>query len=333
MNPPVHRLQADILIVGGGTAGCLAAIRAKELAPAARVLIMEKARLERSGCLAAGVNALHGYLPPGADPARHLAWVREDNGGLVREDLVESLARRLPALPPLLEEWGLPLPRTAEGGYVFRGPRSIVSHGGGLKPILARRVRQAGVEVLNRVAATDYLRAGDRVCGAVGIGRRDGAFYAVQAPAVICATGGTAGLYPPPNGGPASRRTWYPPFNCGAGYAMGLRAGAELTSLEMRFVPLRVKDVQAPTGTVAQGVRARQVNAQGQEYLREGGPVTTAGRLERTLAERRAGRGPCYLDLGQPSPADLQRLAEAYLEMCPEAVLYLADRILPAAWG
>lgn len=331
MSPPVHRLQADVLIVGGGTAGCLAALRAKELAPSARVVIMEKAHLDRSGCLAAGVNALHGYLPPGADPARHVAWVREDNEGLVREDLVESLARRLPALPPFLEEWGLPLPRTAGGGYVFRGPRSIAIHGEGLKPLLARRVRRAGVTVLNRVAATDYLRDEERVCGAAGIGLRDGAFYAVEASAVVCATGGAAGLYPPPNGEPASRRTWYPPFNCGSGYAMGLRAGAELTSLEMRFVPLRVKDVQAPTGTVAQGLRARQVNALGQEYLREGGPVTTAGRLERTLAERRAGRGPCYLDLGRPSPEELQRLAEAYLEMCPEAVLYLADRVLPEA--
>ncbi|MGE5553315.1 MAG: adenylyl-sulfate reductase subunit alpha [Betaproteobacteria bacterium] len=322
----VRRLKVDLLVVGGGTAGCMAAIWAKRQAPACRVLVMEKAYLDRSGCLAAGVNALNAYLRPEDDPGRFVEWVREDNGGLVREDLVGSIARRLPAIPPLLEEWGLPIPHGADGGYLFRGPRSIAIRGERLKPLLAAEVRRAGAEVLNRVVATGYLRSGERVCGACGFGLRENAFYAIEAGAVICATGGAAGLYPPPNRGLARHRTWYPPFNCGAGYAMGIRAGAEMTSFEMRFVPLRVKDVQAPTGTVAQGVRARQVNALGEEYLGGGARLSTAGRLERTLMEQRAGRGPCYLEMGRITPEESQRLCEAYLAMCPAAVLYWADR-------
>lgn len=324
MSPlPVERLRVDLLVVGGGTAGCAAAIAAKEVAAGARVLVLEKAHLDRSGCLAAGVNALNAYLRPGADPRAFVAWVREDSGGLVREDLVESVARLLPEIPPRLEAWGLPIPHAPDGGYLFRGPRSIVIQGEQLKPVLAARVREAGAEVLNRLVVTDYLTAGGRVAGACGFGLRDGVFYAVEAGAVLCATGGAAGLYPSPNGGPARHRTWYSPFNCGTGYALGLRAGAELTSLEKRFVPLRVKDVQAPTGTVAQGVKARQVNASGEEYLRQ---AATADRLARTLAEVEAGRGPCYLALPPLAPEEEKRLLEAYLAMCPEAVLYWVDR-------
>ncbi|MDI6870890.1 MAG: adenylyl-sulfate reductase subunit alpha [Bacillota bacterium] len=324
---PVRRLQADLLVVGGGTAGCMAAVWAKRQAPACRVVVLEKAQVDRSGCLAAGVNALNAYRRPEDDPAQLVEWVRQDNGGLVREDLVESIARRLPAVPPLLEEWGLSIPRGKKGGdYVFRGPRSIVIRGEGLKPLLAAETRRAGVEVLNRVVATGYLRDGERVVGACGFGVREGVFYVVEAPAVICATGGAAGLYPPPCGGAAHHRTWYSPFNCGTGYAMGIRAGAEMTSFEMRFVPLRVKDVQAPTGTVAQGARVRQVNALGVEYLRGDDRITTADRLERTLREQQAGHGPCYLDLGRLVPEEVRRLCEAYLAMCPSAVLYWADR-------
>lgn len=322
----VRRLAADLLIIGGGTAGCQAAVTARELAPSARVVIMEKAHVDRSGCLAAGVNALNAYLAPGEPPDAFVSFVKADFGGLVREDLVASLAARLAAIPPQLEAWGLPVPHAEDGGYLFRGPRSIVIHGEGLKPLLAAAARRAGAHVLNRVAATSYLVYAGVVCGACGFGLRDGAFYVVEAPAVICATGGATGLYPPCTGGLAHHRTWYSPFNTGAGYAMGLRAGAELTSLEQRFVPLRIKDVLAPTGTVAQGGKAAQVNCAGQPYLRGRGRLTTADRLLLTLDEERAGRGPCYLDLSGLTGAQSKSLQEAYLEMCPSVLLHWADR-------
>ena len=62
---------ADVLIIGGGTAGCYAAMqlgRKPELA----VLVAEKANIERSGCLAAGVNALNAYISGGHTPADYV---------------------------------------------------------------------------------------------------------------------------------------------------------------------------------------------------------------------------------------------------------------------
>ena len=87
---------------------------------------------------------------------------------------------------------------------------------------------------------------------------------------------------------------WYPPFNTGAGYAMGIRVGAEMTTMENRFVALRCKDTIAPTGTIAQGVHARQVNVNGEVYEEKYG-LTTPERIYGTVSENRAGRGPCFL--------------------------------------
>jgi adenylylsulfate reductase subunit A len=195
-----------------------------------------------------------------------------------------------------------------------------------LKPILAARLQAAGVQALNRVTATNFLVVDGVVHGACGLGVRDGAFYTVEAPSVIVATGGATRIYPACNGDYARHRTWYPPFNTGAGYAMGIRAGAEMTSFEIRFVPLRVKDIFAPTGTVAQGVRAPQVNAFGVEYLRGKGRLCTSERLALTFEEERQGRGPCYLDLSALTPAEEAKLKESYLHMSPTILLYWADR-------
>ena len=98
--------------------------------------------------------------------------------------------------------------------------------------------------------------------------RENGAAYEIRAKKVLCATGGTAGLYKPNNPGFSRHKMWYPPFNTGAGYAMGIDAGAEMTTFEMRFIALRCKDTIAPTGTIAQGVGAKQVNSKPESKIR-----------------------------------------------------------------
>ena len=119
---------------------------------------------------------------------------------------------------------------------------------------------------------------------------------------------------------------WYPPFNTGAGYAMGIEAGAEMTTLENRFVALRCKDTIAPTGTIAQGVHARQVNSRGEIYEEKYG-LTTPERIYGTVEEKRAGRGPCYLKTEGISKEAEDDLYKAYLNMAPSQTLkWLLDR-------
>ena len=154
------------------------------------------------------------------------------------------------------------------------------------------------------------------VTGAWGIGIREDVVYFLDAKAVICATGGASGLYRPNHPGNARHTMWYSPFNTGAGYAMGLRAGAEMTTFEMRFIALRCKDTIAPTGTLAQGIGAMQVNAQGDHYQAAYGN-TTSERLYAVVRETLAGRGPCYLETHGITTEQQDSLEKAYLNMAP----------------
>lgn len=330
MSYRVEHLKTDILIIGGGTAGCLAAVEARERAPSLQVTIVEKAHIDRSGCLAAGMNAINAYLNPGETPESFTRYVRFDAMGLIREDLVLSIARELNAVVRRVESWGLPVLKDADGQYIPRGRWNIKINGESLKPILAGAAHSAGARILNRVAATGLLTRGERVIGAVGLGVRDGRIYVITSRATIVATGGAAGLYRPVNDGSAHHVTWYCPFNTGAGYAMGIRAGAEMTSFEMRFVALRTKDVLAPTGTLALGFGASQVNARGEEFMKTryaawGGERAPASvRVYAPTMEVKEGRGPCYLDTRGLTPERVRELKAAYLDMYPNVVLYWA---------
>lgn len=321
----IVRLATDVAIIGGGTAGCFAAVTIKETNPQIGVVVVEKAHVKRSGCLAAGVNAINAYLNPGETPQTYLDYVKNDSAGLVRDDLVYTIGERLNRVTEKLESWGLPFRKDESGRYIPRGKRNVEINGESIKPVLAAALDKSGARVLNRTAAVDYIISGGRVNGLYAFSARTRKFYVITAKAVICATGGASGLYRPNNDGYARHKMWYCPFNVGTGLAMGLRAGAEMTTLEMRFIALRIKDVLSPTGTAAQGVKARQVNALGQNYLEHYCETSTPMRLYASIEENKAGRGPCYLDLTHISNSDSRRLQEAYLNMSPSIILKWAD--------
>jgi len=326
MNLELNLLETDILIIGGGTAGCFAALTCAEHA-SCKVLIAEKANIKRSGCLAAGVNALNAYIVAGETPESYLDYVRKDSAGVIREDLVYSIAQRLNQVTRKAEAMGLVIQKDADGAYVARGRRNIKINGENIKPLLAAAVgRHDNIQVLNRVNMIDYLVQDNRVIGAYGFSLADNIFYAILAKAVICATGGAAGLYRPNNPGFSRHKLWYSPFNTGAGYAMGIRAGAEMTTMEMRFVALRCKDTIAPTGTIAQGVGAPQINGHGESYERKYGIPSTANRIYSTVRENQAGRGPCYLATKGISKEMEEELFKAYLNMAPAQTLRWIER-------
>lgn len=309
---------ADVLIIGGGAAGCYAAITLAEEHPKLSVLLVDKAGIKRSGCLAAGVNALNAYITPGHTPEDYADYAAKDAAGIVRDDLLLTMSRELNEVTRRMEELGLVILKDEAGQYVSRGWRNLKINGENIKPLLAAAVRRCpNVEVLEHVSAVDYLQADDgAVTGAWGVGVRQDKVYFLQAKAVICATGGAAGLYRPNHPGSSRHKMWYSPFNTGAGYAMGLRAGAEMTTFEMRFIALRCKDTIAPTGTLAQGVGAAQVNAAGERYQHKYGN-TTSERLYAVVSENLAGRGPCYLETEGITEAQQDSLERAYLNMAP----------------
>ena len=315
-----ERIKTDVLIIGGGTAGCFAAYVIGQKSER-KVLIAEKANIKRSGCLAAGVNALNAYITEGRVPQDYGDYAKKDAHGIVREDLLLSMSERLNHVTKVMEDLGLVILKDENGKYVARGNRNIKINGENMKPILAKAAaEQEKVTVLNHVNITDYKTENGKITGAVGFGVNEDIFYDIDAEAVLCATGGAAGLYRPNNPGFSRHKMWYPPFNTGAGYAMGLLSGAEMTTFEMRFIALRCKDTIAPTGTIAQGVGARQVNAHGDIYETKYG-LTTSQRVYGTVMENREGNGPCYLRTEGISKEQEQDLYKAYLNMAPSQTL------------
>ena len=220
-----------------------------------------------------------------------------------------------------MEKLGLVILKDENGDYVARGNRNIKINGENFKPLLADAVyKSENVDVLNYVNITDLLTENGRVYGAAVFSIMEETAYVIHAKAVLIATGGAAGLYKPNNPGFSRHKMWYPPFNTGAGYAMGIRSGAEMTTFEMRFIALRCKDTIAPVGTIAQGVGARQMNSHGEIYETKYG-LTTSQRLYGTVTENREGRGPCYLKTDEISAAQEQDLYRAYLNMAPSQTL------------
>lgn len=316
----IQTVETDFLIIGGGTAGCYSAIKFAEQSDD-RVLIIEKANIKRSGCLAAGVNALNAYITKGKTPQDYVDYACQDAEGIVRHDLLLTMAQGLNETVDTLEKLGLTILKDQQGDYVTRGTRNIKINGENIKPILAEAVSKIQqVTVLNRVNVIDYIVKNDRIYGAYAVGLDEPILYVIQAKAVLCATGGASGLYRPNHTGFSRHKMWYPPFNTGAGYAMGIRAGAEMTTFEMRFIALRCKDTIAPTGTLAQGVGAKQINALGDVYEQKYG-TTTSQRVFGTITENKENRGPCFLQTKGISKEQDEDLLKAYLNMAPSQTL------------
>ena len=313
-------LKTDILIIGGGTAGCYAALTIGEKSDYS-IVIAEKANIKRSGCLAAGVNAINAYITKGRKPEDYVDYAKKDADGIVREDLLLSMSQGLNRVTKKMEDLGLVILKDENGEYVARGNRNIKINGENMKPLLAKAVEQlSNTTILNRVNITDYIVEDNEIKGAIGFSIDEPVAYEIQAKKVLCATGGAAGLYRPNNPGFSRHKMWYPPFNTGAGYAMGMKSGAEMTTFEMRFIALRCKDTIAPTGTIAQGVGAKQINAKGEVYETKYG-LTTSERVYGTVMENLQGRGPCYLQTENITKEQNESLKKAYLNMAPSQTL------------
>ncbi|MCM1114959.1 MAG: adenylyl-sulfate reductase subunit alpha [Clostridium sp.] len=314
-------INTDILIIGGGTAGCYAALTIAEQSPNTKIIIAEKANIKRSGCLAAGVNALNAYITKDHTPDFYVDYAVKDAHGIAREDLLLSISENLNEVTAKMEGLGLVILKDGNGEYVSRGNRNLKINGENFKPILAHAVEKLpNVTVINNLNMIDYITNNGRVTGAYGNSIKEKKLYFISSKATIICTGGAAGLYKPNHPDFSRHKMWYCPFNTGAGYAMGIRAGAEMTTFEMRFIALRCKDTIAPTGTLAQGVGAKQVNALGEIYEDKYG-LTTSQRVWGTVAENKAGRGPCYLKTDGITKEQAQDLEKAYLNMAPSQTL------------
>ena len=327
-------IDTDILVIGAGNAGCFVAVETKKRAPHLTVTFMEKAEIHRSGACSAGMDAINTYIPEGKTPEDLVRWSRAQvGGGPLREDLALSNAQELNEAVEDLERWGLPILRDENGRAHYRGKWDISIHGEQLKPIMAEKAIENGI-VYNRIAATGLIMEDGRCCGAYGLGVRDGKFYIFRAKATICSTGGAGTLYKSytADSTDCGHQIWMCPYCVGSGYAMGFRQGAELTSLEQRWVATRTKDFCGPVDTISVGYKAPIVNCHGERIMQEryahlGGEAAPRYiRANAPMREWLEGRGPTYCDTRVLTEERARSMMTDYLNERPSFVLFLASR-------
>jgi len=362
MNPEVVRVDTDVLVVGGGMAGCGAAYEAKYWGKNLRVTLVEKAAIERSGAVAQGLSAINTYLGQRwgeKTPEDFVRYVRTDLMGIVREDLVYDVARHVDSSVHLFEEWGLPIWKTPEGKYVREGPWQIMINGESYKTIVAEAAKTAiGAENLyERVVVTHLLNDPSdpgRISGAIGFSVRDEKLYVFKAKAVIVTAGGATLLFRPRSVAEGLGRTWYAIFDTGSTFAMQAQAGAEMTQMENRFIPSRFKDGYGPVGAWFLLLKSVATNAYDENYMQtraaelgkyepygSAKPTPTPLRNHQMMLDMMEGKGPIYMRtdeaLARLSGGDKKRLRELeseawedFLDMtCSQALLWAAQNIDP----
>ena len=325
--PTVETVECDILIIGGGMSGCGAAFESKFWGSDLRVVIAEKAVIERSGATGEGLSAINCYMGQRYGwntPTDFVNYVVNDMMGLAREDLVYDVGRHVDSSVHLLEEWGLPIWKKDDGTYERIGRWQIPIHGESIKPVTAEPARKAvGQEnIYERVSITHLLTdANDpnRIAGAVGFGVREDKLYVFKAKAVIITTGGASNVFRPRSVNEGIGRTWYSVFATGSAYGLMIPVGTEMTQMEHRFVPTRFKDGYGPVGMWFQYFHARVLNALGEDYtvtrddeldkfLPYGRaiPTPTPLRNHQMFLDIQAGLGPMYMRTDEA----MQKLAE-----------------------
>jgi succinate dehydrogenase/fumarate reductase flavoprotein subunit len=250
MKPDFPVTQTDILIIGGGSAGVMAAIRAKELNPRQEVVVLEKGDAKYSGCIARGMDALNIVAVPGvATPELYVESNSAACEGIMDEPVNYRMAERSWEMMQKLVSWGVCFPVDEKGDYEIlqvhpKGRFCVTMKEPELKTILAKRMVDMGTRVLNRTMALELIKNGDRVCGAVAMNVRTGELLGIEAKSVILAAGGTARFGLPNNG--YLYGVYDFPGNTGDGYCLAYRSGAELSGFEYTLVYYIVKDINAP---------------------------------------------------------------------------------------
>ena len=346
-------VDSDILVIGGGFGGCGAAYESRYWGRDLKIVLVEKANVERSGAVAQGLSAINCYMGMQwgeNQPEDFVRYARGDLMGLVREDLVYDIARHVDSTVHQFEEWGLPILKNPQTGrYLREGKWQIMIHGESYKPIVAEAARKSASEIYNRIMVTHLVmdsKRPNRIAGAVGFNVRSGDFYVFRAKAVIVGAGGGSHIYRPRSVGEGMGRTWYAPWSTASAYGLLIPTGAKMTQMENKIVLTRFKDGYGPVGAWFLLLKAQATNAAGEFYEKDRypeikarvghyvdiQPMPTCLRNHAMLEEIKAGKGPIYLHTQKVlDTKEKEELGwEDFLDMTiGQAVVWAAQNIDP----
>ena len=309
----VRHTEVDVVVIGGGSAGSTAAIRAQRELPVGRVLLLEKAHVKRSGAIAIGMDGLNNAVIPGhATPEQYVKEITMANDGIVNQRAVMAYAERSFEMIRQLDGWGVKFQKTQSGDFDVKKVHHNGSYvlpmpeGYDLKKILTRTIRRAGVRVSNRVMATRLLTAEDgRVAGVIGLDVRSGDLEIVHAPTVILCCGASGRLGLPASG--YLYGTYENPANAGDGYSLAYHAGAELTGIECFQINPLIRDYNGPACAYVTGpLGGHTVNARGHRFIES--DYWSGQMMLEFYRELHSENGPVYLKLDHLAPETLTEI-------------------------
>ncbi|PWC40363.1 fumarate reductase/succinate dehydrogenase flavoprotein subunit [Azospirillum sp. TSO22-1] len=315
-------LDVDVLVVGGGTAGPLAAIRAKEKDRNLRVLLLDKANVKRAGAIAEGMDSVNNAVIPGhATPEQYVREITIANDGIVNQATIHAYASRSHDMIRKLDGWGVKFEKDGNGDYAVKKVHHMGAYvlpmpeGYNVKKVIYRQIRKVGVEVSNRLTATRLLTGGGgRIAGALALDSRSGDFVVVRARAVILCTGAAGRLGLPASG--YLFGTYENPTNAGDGYSMAYHAGAELSGLECFQINPLIKDYNGPACAYVTGpFGGYTVNAKGERFIKS--DYWSGQMMLEFWRELESGNGPVFLKLDHLAPETVTRI---------ENILHITER-------
>lgn len=305
--------EYDIVVVGGGTAGPMAAIKAKERNPKLRILLIDKANVKRSGAISMGMDGLNNAVIPGhATPEQYTKEITIANDGIVNQATVYAYAQHSFATIEQLDRWGVKFEKDETGDYAVKKVHHMGSYvlpmpeGHDIKKVLYRQLKRARISITNRLVSTRLLTDDEgAVCGVMGFDCRTADFHVIRAKAVIlcCGAAGRLGL-------PASgylMGTYENPTNAGDGYAMAYHAGAELANLECFQINPLIKDYNGPACAYVTGpLGGYTANNKGERFIEC--DYWSGQMMWEFYQELEGGNGPVFLKLTHLAEETIQNI-------------------------
>lgn len=301
--------EADVLVIGGGAAGCWAAIKARQFG-ASTVIQVDKGKVGRSGTSPNAAGILSVFYPEEDDYDRVFREIIDDSEYLIDQDRLRYHLETIWGLMMEMDSWGTVEMERTPNGKLQRFPGrarvpNMMFHGSQMMSALAKEVRKGGAKQINRVMITDLLTNNGRVVGAVGFDTSTADWHVFKAKVTILAAG--CSMYKA--GHPGSRG------GGGAAYALPYRAGADVTGLELSSYAIHkcASYDFAPAGQMFQGLGVKFWNANGERFMERYEPVlkerAPVDRISPYFgAEVKQGKGPIYLDLTHCTPEEVQML-------------------------
>jgi len=298
----LSQVDCDVLVIGGGTAGPMAALKAKQRNPKARVVLLEKANVKRSGAISMGMDGLNNAVVPGhATPEQYTREITIANDGIVDQAPVYRYAQRCFAMIEELDRLGIRFQKTPNGDFDVRKVHHLgtyvlpMPNGESVKKVLYRQLRREQILISNRFMATRLLNGPDgRIAGAVAVNTRTAEFLVLRAKAVILCLGAAGRLGLPHSG--YLWGTYENAANSGDGYAMAYHAGAALANLECYQINPLIKDYNGPAcAYVAGPFGAFTANAEGNRFIES--DYWSGQMMQEFYNELQSGKGPVFLKL------------------------------------